>query len=91
MNTNSTLLQLWLAWDKRCAYCGKQTKLKTKDRLVRATKDHYIPKKLGGPDTMENYVLSCQPCNQFKDCLHPGEFLGRKKRLRFETLIAHTE
>ena len=30
------------------------------------TKDHIVPKSLGGPDTLENFQTMCLPCNSLK-------------------------
>lgn len=30
------------------------------------TLDHFIPKAKGGPDTIENLVVACSPCNNIK-------------------------
>lgn len=36
--------------------------------------DHVVPSSLGGPDDIENYVLSCRSCNSKKRNRLPGEF-----------------
>lgn len=33
---------------------------------VQLTKDHKIPKSLGGPDSLENMQTACAPCNEAK-------------------------
>ncbi len=38
------------------------------------TIDHIIPLSLGGPDTFENTVAACTPCNSAKANLLPAEF-----------------
>lgn len=54
----------------RCAYCGEPLAL---DRnscspTVRwGTRDHIIPRSKGGPNTPDNVVSACYPCNLFKD------------------------
>ena len=45
---------------KRCFYCGEPL---TKETM---TRDHFIPKSLGGDDTPENIVPSCGECNHRK-------------------------
>jgi 5-methylcytosine-specific restriction endonuclease McrA len=45
-----------------CGYCG--TGLAFPDSTV----DHVIAQVFGGPDTLENYALACQPCNVSKGC-----------------------
>lgn len=50
------------AYGYRCIYCGKQftenTRALTQDHLTAVTK--------GGPDTVQNIVPSCKPCNSRK-------------------------
>lgn len=38
--------------------------------------DHYIPLAAGGPDTEENMVCACGPCNSAKSDQLPGEFMS---------------
>lgn len=48
----------------RCQYCG------SRDRL---TLDHVVPKSRGGPDTWDNLVAACVPCNNKKGNHTPDE------------------
>jgi 5-methylcytosine-specific restriction endonuclease McrA len=41
----------------RCQYCGSPRHL---------TVDHVVPRSRGGPDTWDNLVTSCAPCNRKK-------------------------
>jgi 5-methylcytosine-specific restriction endonuclease McrA len=41
----------------RCQYCGSARHL---------TVDHVVPRSKGGPDTWDNLVTSCAPCNRKK-------------------------
>jgi len=41
----------------RCQYCGSERHL---------TVDHVVPRCKGGPDTWDNLVTSCAPCNRKK-------------------------
>jgi 5-methylcytosine-specific restriction endonuclease McrA len=41
----------------RCQYCGSERHL---------TVDHVVPRSRGGPDTWDNLVTSCAPCNRKK-------------------------
>lgn len=41
----------------RCQYCGSDRHL---------TVDHVVPRCKGGPDTWDNLVTSCAPCNRKK-------------------------
>ncbi len=43
--------------DRACAYCGGVQKLSL---------DHVIPKASGGPETADNVVWACRPCNSSK-------------------------
>jgi hypothetical protein len=52
---------IWQRDRNMCAYCGHV--FKDKD----LTLDHVIPKSKGGPDTWENLVACCKPCNSWKD------------------------
>lgn len=38
--------------------------------------DHYIPLAAGGPDSEENMVCACTPCNRVKSDQMPGDFLA---------------
>lgn len=49
----------------RCAYCGKTGLLQW---------EHIIPKSRGGPDTIDNMVLSCAKCNHEKAARNPLEW-----------------
>jgi 5-methylcytosine-specific restriction endonuclease McrA len=50
--------------DHICQYCGAA------DRL---TLDHVLPKSRGGPDSWENLVAACVPCNNRKGNRTPEE------------------
>lgn len=41
--------------DKKCVYCGSETKV--------MTLDHKIPKSRGGKGDDKNLVISCRDCN----------------------------
>lgn len=41
-----------------------------------ATLDHVIPVSQGGPDVLENVVLSCWPCNHTKGARTPEQWMG---------------
>ena len=48
----------------RCQYCAAAERL---------TLDHVLPKSRGGPDTWENLVAACVPCNNRKGNKTPDE------------------
>lgn len=52
----------------KCVYCGKDG---TKKDL---TLDHVIPQSKGGPNTWDNLVTACQPCNGEKADLTLEEY-----------------
>lgn len=45
---------------ERCGYCGSKLTLRT------TTKDHVVPRCLGGKDVLENVVAACRDCNGIK-------------------------
>lgn len=47
-----------------CQYCGRKGNL---------TIDHVIPKSRGGPESWENLVAACHPCNSKKGNRTPDE------------------
>jgi hypothetical protein len=50
-----------------CFYCDAPLKAKAnRGQPGHPTFDHVHPKSKGGEDGLDNYVLSCQPCNQGK-------------------------
>ena len=53
----------------RCVYCFADL------RSVQAHKDHLQPRKLGGLDISENFVMACGPCNLSKSAKHPAVWL----------------
>lgn len=50
-----------------CHYCLNYTTRKRnksgKQQPWNATKEHIVPRSLGGPNVMSNYVLACAACN----------------------------
>jgi hypothetical protein len=61
---DSSLLALFSARDPRCCWCGVELRLTRDPRdPVRATREHLVPRHLGGPDTAENLALACAACN----------------------------
>jgi 5-methylcytosine-specific restriction endonuclease McrA len=50
-----------------CRYCGQPV---SPDEFH---VDHYLAASRGGPDSLDNLVLSCRPCNYRKSCLPARE------------------
>jgi 5-methylcytosine-specific restriction endonuclease McrA len=66
---NSPSLRNVLVRDNfKCQYCGRGISLRT------ATRDHVHPLSKGGPNTLDNIVASCKPCNNLKDSMSLREF-----------------
>jgi len=59
---------------QRCIYCKCEFPLML-------TKDHKIPKSLGGTDDEKNMQVCCWTCNQLKGSLTHKEFLEYRKAL----------
>lgn len=59
---------------QRCQYCGSRDSL---------TVDHVYPKSRGGPDTWENLVAACVPCNNRKGNRTPDEANMKLRRRPF--------
>lgn len=57
--------------DYSCVYCGRHRRdLRGRQFL---TRDHVIPTSRGGPNTWENVVTACSPCNNRKGNRLPDE------------------
>lgn len=53
-------------WGNRCIYCGATD--------LPLTLDHVVPRSRGGPDTIDNLVPACLPCNCAKGARTPSEW-----------------
>lgn len=49
----------------RCHYCNIITSRNSKTGR-RATRDHVVPKSMGGADRVYNFVLACESCNSIR-------------------------
>ena len=49
----------------RCEYCDRDL-LSSVDAYHSWHLDHLVPRSRGGADAVENYALSCKPCNFMK-------------------------
>ena len=71
--TYETKTQVRQLWHDRCAYCGAV--------YSQFHYDHIFPHALGGPDTVENLVYACHPCNMAKGSrVLPGHTPGEMIR-----------
>jgi 5-methylcytosine-specific restriction endonuclease McrA len=63
-DSDSSLLMLFSARDPHCHWCGVELRL-TRDTRdpARATREHLVPRHLGGSDAAENLALACAACN----------------------------
>ena len=52
-----------------CFYCGKHVEQMAKGEL---TLDHFIPRALGGPNTLDNLFTACKSCNSRKGKIGPA-------------------
>jgi len=76
----SQLNKLYGQYGGRCHYCNCKTQRATSGNATKgniATRDHVVPKYMGGANAMENYVLACHKCNSrrgnqlfYCDCMH---------------------
>lgn len=75
---------VWEITDGHCFYCrialireidAVQSDI---DRLYHI--DHLVPKSVGGPDHLFNYVPSCRACNLKKRANAPAQFLRAARR-----------
>lgn len=63
-------------YDGKCAYCGCELELH--DLKI----DHFIPKKKGGTDDIENLMPSCEICNHYKDAHNIDKFKSMMKKIK---------
>ena len=61
-----------------CAYCGKEL------TLDNATIDHVIPKAIMPWNSVDNLVISCQPCNSGYGSSAPKEKIMSLYKLAFQ-------
>jgi 5-methylcytosine-specific restriction endonuclease McrA len=63
----------------QCQYCARKPAHRTDLNI-----DHVLPRSRGGPDTWENLVTSCRPCNLRKGRHTPEEVNMRLIRRPFQ-------
>ncbi len=67
-SSGKLLRQTALLWQETggcCVYCGLQTLLRN------WSKDHILPKSLGGPNALWNYLPACRDCNSVRGVTLP--------------------
>jgi hypothetical protein len=64
--------------DKKCTYCGCEAPLQW---------EHIIPLSRGGPDHIDNLVLSCRTCNLSKGTKNPFEWYGKPRRAEIPRIV----
>lgn len=71
MSPSSVLREnkMLMASRAECGYCGAEGTLQW---------EHLFPKSRGGPDTIDNLVLSCPRCNQQKGAMNPIEWYDKR-------------
>lgn len=77
--TTRELKRQILSLDKVCEYCGCAGDLSW---------DHIIPKSKDGPDTAENLILSCKPCNSSKGSKGLYAWYGLKRKDELPRIVA---
>ena len=55
-----------------CFYCGR----KQSEGAV-LNLDHFIPRAMGGPTTLDNLFTACESCNKRKGAVGPGDILRK--------------
>ena len=58
----------------KCFWCGESW---SRPRCPNGHVDHVVPLKLGGSNSPENLVITCETCNLSKGTKHPMDFCGR--------------
>ena len=61
--------KLLISNEQQCEYCGARGPLQW---------EHLIPKSRGGPDTIDNLILSCATCNLQKGTLNPIDWYHKR-------------
>lgn len=62
----NTRNQLYISYDGRCVFCGKELQLNDPGKDDYLTIDHILPKSKGGKNNISNYQPLCKRCNQMK-------------------------
>lgn len=73
---------------KHCFYCGVETEISHDPRKnhLAPTRDHIIPKALGGSNKIKNLCVACFRCNNLRGTMDAGRFKESnllKRRIMF--------
>lgn len=75
--------KVWAITGGRCFYCEielvRGMVVEPADQKRQFHVDHLVPKILGGPDHIANYVPACHSCNSSKHARHFAEFVMSRK------------
>lgn len=81
---------VWPRADFRCEYCGRDMLASVDEYRYGWNHDHLVPRSISHDDSNDNMVLSCVPCNRFKDTFDPRTNAGPDAS-RDELIAAATE
>jgi 5-methylcytosine-specific restriction endonuclease McrA len=95
LNSPEVREAVWAITGGKCFYCeielvrGEGVNPADQKRLFHV--DHLVPKILGGPDHIANYVPSCHSCNSSKHARHFAEFVMSRKAKQEPPLLTVIE
>lgn len=81
--TYSELVNLWVAFNKACAYCAQPT------ALTDIQPEHVHPLSRGGRNDVTNILPSCMPCNADKRDLLLTEWAADRQRRGLDARRTH--
>jgi len=70
--------RLEAVFDGVCVYCGSPDPCDI---------DHFVPKKLGGTNDLNNLVPACRSCNSRKSCTPPSEWCSPEDYERISAIL----
>jgi hypothetical protein len=95
LNSPEVREAVWAITAGKCFYCeielvrGEGVGPADQKRLFHV--DHLVPKILGGPDHIANYVPACHSCNSSKHARHFAEFVMSRKAKQEQPLLTVIE
>jgi hypothetical protein len=82
--------KVWSITDGKCFYCEVEL-MRGADAGIGHPRlfhvDHLVPRSLGGPDHLANYVPACGSCNSSKHARHFAEFVMSRKAKQEQPLL----